>query len=62
MSKTCISMILGEGVEVVLDTHEGIPEVKITFDGVILRRRITRDEVNDIRLWTEIAYPRGQER
>lgn len=52
----------GDAGEVVLDTHDGVPSIRLTIGGAVVTRRLTHTEVNEIRRWTELAYSRGQER
>jgi hypothetical protein len=56
----------GVRVSVTFSSPDGTPEMAVTVWGPdqplsVVRRRLTHAEVNEIRSWTEIAYPRGQE-
>lgn len=66
MSKTSeylTRIVLSDDTSLEFDTFEGVPIIRV-FKGNqwIENDHVTRDDVNRIRRWTELAYARGQER
>lgn len=46
-----------------LVSQDGVPEIVLDLPGGrSIRRPMTRTEQQDLRRWTEMAIPRGQER
>ena len=62
-SSNLIVISLSNSTRIEFDTFEGIPQIRIIHgDDTIVDEELSRDEVNQIRRWTELAYARGQER